>query len=80
MRYGIYSDFDIFLFYFFGFEFCKVYFFGFIYYFKNLKKLVEVGNVKRCLECVFEKDCVWSVKKIYIDGLKDEEYKVRFIL
>ncbi|OWT36060.1 streptomycin biosynthesis protein StrI [Cryptococcus neoformans Bt1] len=68
-------DLDILSFYLSGLEPRKVHSFGSIHHFKNSKKPAEAGNAKRCLECAFEKDCVWSAKKIYIDGLKDEEHK-----
>lgn len=80
LRHDIYSDLDILSFYLSGLTPVKVHSFGSLHHFKKSKKPVEAGDAKRCLDCAFEKDCVWSAKKIYVDGLKDEGHKVRFIL
>ncbi|ADV25526.1 streptomycin biosynthesis protein StrI [Cryptococcus gattii E566] len=68
-------DLDILSFYLSGLTPLKVHSFGSLHHFKKSKKPAEAGDAKRCLDCAFEKDCVWSAKKIYVDGLKDEGHK-----
>ena len=42
--------------------------FGSLYHFKPSQKPKEAGDATRCTDCVYEKNCVWSAKKIYFDA------------
>jgi len=62
------SDLDILSFYLSGRKPARVSSFGSIAHFKPSKKPLAAGATKRCLDCPAEADCVWSAKKIYLDG------------
>ncbi|KAH9899731.1 streptomycin biosynthesis protein StrI [Cubamyces lactineus] len=41
--------------------------FGSLQHFRKASKPVEAGEAKRCLDCVYERDCPYSAKKVYLD-------------
>ncbi|KAI0774411.1 streptomycin biosynthesis protein StrI [Fomes fomentarius] len=41
--------------------------FGSLQHFRKDKKPVEAGDAKRCLDCVYERDCAYSAKKVYLE-------------
>lgn len=71
------SDIDILSFYLSGLTPSRVSSFGSLHHFKASQKPKEAGNATRCLDCAYEKDCVWSAKKIYVEPLSDIENRER---
>ncbi|ODN90193.1 streptomycin biosynthesis protein StrI [Cryptococcus wingfieldii CBS 7118] len=53
----------------------KVHSFGSIHHFKKPKKPVQAGQAMRCTDCAYEGECVWSAKKIYLEGLEGGRHK-----
>jgi len=45
----------------------KVSSFGSLRHFNHKSKPIDAGDATRCLDCVVEKDCPYSAKKIYLD-------------
>lgn len=71
------SDIDILSYYLSGLAPERVHSFGSIHHFKPARKPKEAGDAKRCTDCAYEPECVWSAKKIYLDPLKQEKNKYR---
>ncbi|WVQ77019.1 hypothetical protein IAR50_006698 [Cryptococcus sp. DSM 104548] len=53
----------------------RIHSFGSIHHFRKSKKPVQAGAAKRCTDCDYEKECVWSAKKIYLEGLEGGRQK-----
>lgn len=66
------SDLDILSYYLDGRKPNRISSFGSVAHFKPSKKPAAAGDVKRCLDCKAEKDCVWSAQKIYLDALEPD--------
>ena len=64
---------DVLSFYLSGLTPSRVSSFGSLHLFKPSQKPKEAGNATRCLDCAYEKDCVWSAKKIYVEPLSNIE-------
>ncbi|KAK8866108.1 hypothetical protein IAR55_001259 [Kwoniella newhampshirensis] len=62
-------DIDILSYYLSGLKPLKVHSFGSLHHFKPSRKPAQAGKAKRCLDCAYESECVWSAKKIYVDPL-----------
>ncbi|ORY34263.1 putative NAD-binding Rossmann fold oxidoreductase [Naematelia encephala] len=62
-------DIDILSFYLSGLKPSLVSSFGSLQHFRPSQKPKEAGNAKNCFDCAYEKDCVWSAKKIYVEPL-----------
>jgi hypothetical protein len=71
------SDIDILSFYLSGKTPSRVSSFGSIHHFKPSQKPKEAGDAKRCFDCAYEPECVWSAKKIYIEPLNSIEDRER---
>lgn len=59
-------DIDIIM-YFMGNDCKRVSSFGGVSHFRKSKKPVEAEDAKRCVDCVFEPQCPYSAKKIYLE-------------